>query len=59
MNTVLCSIHSRGHNIQKALCGIEREQFQSLLKQKFADLIGCRVTSVQSDICMNTGIKWK
>jgi uncharacterized protein YbcI len=47
----------RGHNMQKAISGIEREQFQSLLKQKFTDLIGCQVTSIQSDICMNKGEK--
>jgi uncharacterized protein YbcI len=47
----------RGHNMQKAIYDIEREQFQTLLKQKFTDLIGCTVTSVQTDICMDTGGK--
>jgi uncharacterized protein YbcI len=47
----------RGHNIQKTLCVMEQQQFQSLLKHKLTDLIGCKVTSVQPDICMNTGEK--
>lgn len=51
------SISIRGRNIHKTLCDMEREQFQSLLKEKLAKIIGCRVTSIQSDICIDSGEK--
>ncbi len=49
------SISVRDRSIHQTICEMDRERLQVLLKPKVASIVGCRVTSIQSDICIGTG----
>ncbi|MEK3867403.1 Na-translocating system protein MpsC family protein [Paenibacillus sp. FSL H7-0716] len=52
------SVHAiRGRSIHQTICEMDRERLQALLKPKVASIVGCDVTSIQSDICIGTGEK--
>ena len=48
------SVHTiRGRSIHQTIVEMDRDRLQALL----AAIVGCRVTSIQSDICIGTGEK--
>ncbi|MCC0565596.1 Na-translocating system protein MpsC family protein [Caldifermentibacillus hisashii] len=52
------SVHTiRGRSIHQTIVEMDRDRLQALLKPKVAAIVGCRVTSIQSDICIGTGEK--
>lgn len=52
------SVHTiRDRSVHQTISEMDRERLQTLLKPKVAAIVGCRVTSIQSDTCIGTGEK--